>query len=84
VWIEDDYYLLKRGVPAADPTRIPSTSFTPELNLIKPLLEQASVTHSAAAADLYSKSSGLRITFDSNRTYPLSQEMPSQVLSRSP
>ncbi|KAH6913533.1 galactose mutarotase-like domain-containing protein [Coprinopsis sp. MPI-PUGE-AT-0042] len=63
----DDYYLLRPGVPAADPTRIPSTSFTPELNLIKSLLERASATHPAAAADLSSKSSGLRITFDSNQ-----------------
>ena len=65
----DDYYLLKPGVPAVDPTRIPSASFTSELNLIKSLLEKASATH-LAAADLSSKTSGLRITFDSNRTHP--------------
>ncbi|EAU83259.1 hypothetical protein CC1G_11895 [Coprinopsis cinerea okayama7 len=62
----DDYYLLKAGVPSSVPTRVPLASFTSELNLVQDLFKPQGASH-GAAAELSSKQSGLKVTFDSNQ-----------------
>lgn len=60
----DDYYLLKKGVPSPAPTRVATSSFTPDLDLVGDLIKPE---YGRSIATLTSTASGLKLSFDSNQ-----------------
>jgi hypothetical protein len=64
----DDYYLLKQGASSSAPTRVDKAAFTPELDLLSDIIKP---TYSRSVGELASSASGLKVSFDSNRTYTL-------------
>lgn len=62
--LADDYYLLKKGVPSPAPTRVATSSFTPDLDLVGDLIKPE---YGRSIATLASTASGLKLSFDSNR-----------------
>lgn len=65
----DDYYLLKHGAPSPAPTRIDKASFTADLDLVSDVIKSS---YDRSVGELASTVSGLKVSFDSNRTYTYS------------